>query len=445
MDTVLRDRPAMTLVMLGHAGHGKTTLLAAITRVLSARLGYSAAPRSVESLLPRGYDPSTSHANPSSSHAALAHYDTPRRRYAHFDVPGRRRLLRLASRTLSLRDAGLLVVSAVDASAQQTREHVLHARELGLKRLVVFINRCDEVDSPEWLDEVERDVRRALDDCGAPGDDVPVLRGAARPAYLGDARWTPSIHALVDALDHELADEPRDVDGPLAFVVDEVWPVGVKGGRDPVALGKVLRGRLAVGQRMWLHGFGLDREVTALEVQHFRRSVVDAVAGEVVGVRLGGGGDARAWLRRGVVLTTAKVTARPRLEATLRMLTGDEGGHRKAVPSPWKVFLHLGAAGVPAKVERVDGEVTLAPGDRARVIVTPDAPVWVEPGMVMVLRDGIDGAARQGPRNGDPTKQGATVPHRWGGTAAVGSVTDVSPAPRPEDAAREPAAAVRAR
>lgn len=437
----------MTLVMLGHSGHGKTTLLAAITRVLSARLGYASQPRSVESLLPRTYDPTTSHANYASAHAALVSYETPRRRYAHFDVPGKRRLLRLASRTMSLRDAGLLVVSAVDASAHQTREHVLHARNLGLKRLAVFLNRCDEVASPEWLDEVERDVRRALDDCGAPGDEVPVLRGAALPAYQGDARWTPTIHALVDALDHELVDEPRDVEGPLAMVIDEVWPAGVRGTQQPVALGKVMRGRVAVGQRVWLGGFGLDREAMVLEIQHFRRSVVDAVAGEVVGVRLGNAAGAApsTALRRGMVLTGARTIERPRFEATVRLLSVAEGGHRRDFADPWTAFVHAGAAGVPARIEHVGPARAFVPGETAQVIVTPVAPVWVEPGAAIVLRDGIDGAARQGTRAVLPPAMRDNVPHRWGGTAAVGTVTDVAPAPRPVVAAQGDLAAVAAR
>ncbi len=404
-----RDRPMLHVAFLGHAGHGKSTLLAALSHRLVQRPEAVSVALRVDGPRLRPVDASTGPgAAPSGGvWAQCVAAASARRRYAFHDLPGSRRYLREASRALGLRDAAVVVVSAADAARAQTREHVLHARGLEARQTLVFVNACDAVDDPAWLDAVEADAREALLDAGVEGDAVRVLRGSATRSLANDPRWTPTVDALLDALDG-LDDVPHDPDGPLVLPVSESYPGRARG--LAVVVGRVGRGRVTVGDVVQSPGVG-DYVVRSLE-QH-GRPVPVCEAGELAGLGLGYRGATNRAPRRGdVVATPDTLTLRSELVVTLHLVALPGAGRHTPLRSGMRGFFHFGTAGRMGVVRLPQGFDSLAPGARCTLVrVRLERPAWVAAGMRFAFRDGS-----VGPRGDD------SAPLLWGGTAGAGEV-----------------------
>ncbi|MFO0610895.1 MAG: GTP-binding protein [Polyangiales bacterium] len=414
-----RSLPHGNLALIGHADHGKTELLRALSRRLAERPdGYARPPAPRPEVL--GHAPSTA-----TRHARMTELETSQRHWSVLDVPGRRQHLREAIREMACVDVAVLVVSAVVGAEPQTREHLLHAR--GAPNLVVFLNRCDEVTEPDWIDEVERDVRQVIASCDLPGDDVPVLRGSALRAADGDARWTPGVDALIDALDRDVALPTRDDEGPGILLVKASYR---RLNRGVIAAGVVLRGTLSVNRAVEVVGRGPVRRATPDRMEIHGRPVASARAGDSVGVMLRD--LERPWRAEGAaVATPGAAKAALEVSVRLRALTKREGGRHTPMLDGHRMQLCVGAAKVPCALRLPDGVAELAPGDEREVTLALDTrrvyegtwwrteaidhlAAWAEVGMRVALRDGSHGIA---------AADGALV---WGGTCAVGTVTAVT-------------------
>lgn len=433
--TDARNLPVLNVGVIGHAGDGKTTLTVAITRRLSQRPGCKARAYSFDELVPlRTYGP---YARETSLHTAYADYDSPRRRYNHVDVPGLRRRLARMVRSSSMLDAAVLVVSAPDAVRAQTREHVALVPALNEQRLVVFLNKCDLVTDPEWLDAVENETREMLFHYGIDGDAVPVIRGAARPASEGDARWEPLIDALIDTLDQDVPDPARVFEGPFVLPIEKVYYKG----QDVIVAGRVERGEVAVngsydlcgrrvaplpsgkkwqdvtlirrGKREWDYWGSFEQPVRVGSIERFRQPTSRAQAGDQVGVllrELGG-----TFVQPGMVLATRDaVKFGRRFRCTLRVIPREHGGRHTPVRDGHRGHFFLGTDGVTGVLILQGEQVLLWPGDTTEnVLVELMRPAWIEPGMRFTVRDGTDGLRRGG---AEPV---------WGGTALTGEITKV--------------------
>lgn len=421
-----RALPHGNIALIGHTGHGKTQLARALAHRLAERPdGYGLSPAPF--LLPgEGHAPSTA-----TRHARLAELETPQRHWSLLDLPGRREHLREAIREVACVDVAVLVVSAVAGAEAQTREHLLYAR--GVPNLVVFLNRCDEVKEPDWIDEVERDVRQVIASCDLPGDDVTVLRGSALRAAEGDARWSHGVDALIEALDRDVALPTRDDEGPGVLLVKASYrrPNGV------ITAGVVLRGTLSVNRAVEVVGRGPTRRATPDRMEIHGRPVASARAGDCVGVMLRNLAPplrCEGW----AVATPGAVKAAAGVTARIRVLTKREGGRENPMFVGHRMQLCVGTAKVPCSLRLLTEEPFLMPGDEREVRLELDAerdsmrklrsaaswawrPIagnpfttWAEPGMRFALRDGSQGIV---------AADGALV---WGGTCAVGTVTGVT-------------------
>lgn len=433
--TDARNLPVLNIGVIGHAGDGKTTLTVAITQRLSRRPGCKARAYSFDELVPlRTYGP---YARETSLHTAYVDYDSPRRRYNHIDVPGLRRRLARMVRSSSMLDAAVLVVSAPDAVRAQTREHVALIPALNEQRLVVFLNKCDLVKDPEWLDAVETETREMLFHYGIDGDAVPVIRGAARPASEGDARWEPLIDALIDTLDQDVPDPTRVFEGPFVLPIEKVYYKG----QDVIVAGRIERGEVAIngsyelcgrrpmplpsgknwqdvtlisrGKREWDYWGAFAWPVRAGSIERFRLPTARAQAGDQVGIllrELGG-----AFVQAGMVLATRDaVKLGRRFRCTLRVIPREHGGRHTPVRNGHRGHFFLSTDGVTGALILRDEQTLLMPGDTTEnILVELMRPAWIEPGMRFTVRDGTDGLRREG-----------TEPV-WGGTALTGEITKV--------------------
>jgi len=408
-----RALPHGNVALIGHAGHGKTTLLAALQRRLAER------PDGYASGAARYLRDGEREVPPATRHARMAELETPQRHWSLLDLPGRREHLREAIREVACVDVAVLVVSAAVGAEAQTREHLLHAR--GVPNLVVFLNRCDEVKEPDWIDEVERDVRQVIASCDLPGDDVTVLRGSALRAAEGDARWSPGVDALIEALDRDVALPTRDDEGPGVLLVKGSYR---RPERRVITVGVVLRGTLSVSRAVELVGRGPLRRATPDRMEVHGRPVASARAGDCVGVMLRDLAEPRR-CEGSAVATPGAVKAAVAVKVALRVLTKREGGRHTPMVAGHRMQLCVGAAKVPCVLELPEGVAELAPGAHGEVTLAFDAthpggaPVdrftaWAEAGMRVALRDGSHGIV---------AADGALV---WGGTCAVGTVTGVT-------------------
>jgi len=316
--------------------------------------------------------------------------------------------IREASRAAGQRDVAVLVISAEQAVRAQTRELVLHARGLTPRQTLVFVSHCDRVDDPAWLDAVEADARQALLDAGVDGDDVLVLRGAGLPSLQGDARWTPTVDALVDALE-ALEDVPRAVEGPVLVPVSESYPAGKRAG-EGVVVGRIVQGRVRPGDMVQTPGVGLF-QVRSLQQQNTR--VDDAEAGEVLGLGLSLRPGTTRLPRRGEVIAAPDtVTLREEFLATVRLIALSEGGRHTPLRSGMRAYFHIGSGGRMGVLRLPPGFESLAPGASCTMVrVRLDRPTWVPAGIRFAFRDGSVGPRRD-----------RGTPLEWAGTAGVGEV-----------------------
>jgi elongation factor Tu len=406
--------PHGNIALIGHAGHGKTQLARALAHRLAERPdGYGVSPTPLPPPA-EGHAPSTA-----TRHARMMELETPQRHWSLLDLPGRREYLRETIREVACVDVAVLVVSAVVGAEAQTREHLLHAR--GVPNLVVFLNRCDEVKEPDWIDEVERDVRQVIASCDLPGDDVTVLRGSALRAAEGDARWSHGVDALIEALDRDVALPTRDDEGPGLLLVKGSYR---RTNRGVITVGVVLRGTLSVNRAVEVVGRGPLRRATPERMEIHGRPVASARAGECVGVMLRDLAEPRR-CEGAAVATPGSVKAAVGVTARVRLLTQGEGGRHTPMLDGHRMQLCVGAAKVTCFLRLPEGVAELAPGAQADVTLAFDAVLpggtvvdrftaWAEAGLRVALRDGSHGVV---------AANGALV---WGGTCAVGTVTGVT-------------------
>lgn len=409
--------PTVAIATIGHHRHGKTTLTAAITRVLARRAGLAVDPRSPEELDRKGgsppvelFDdqlsphPGTFHGVPQTLtvRGCSLRYATAQRAFVHFDAPGRRPWLRNVARALADADAALLVVSAADSVQPQTIEHLRLARALGVGQVVVFLAKCDRVGDLDWLDLVERDVRDLLGHCGYDGDATRIIRGAALPALAGDEAWEQGIDDLVDALETELVvpDHPA-TGGPLLYI-DRVYPQ--RPGPRVLVEGRLRRGAIEQTDLLWLLA-DQPRRVSATSLEHYHHKLDRAVAGDQIGILLAG--VERRHVFSGAALTHVDGPLVHEFVAKIELLPNEHGGRSTPLGDGHSVALVFGALCVPGVVHGPD----IQPRAGGVVRFKLPRPVSVQPFMRFAIRDGTQGAG---------WKQGR--PPRWAGLVGAGQV-----------------------
>jgi elongation factor Tu len=374
-----RSKPHVNIGTIGHIDHGKTTLTAAITTVLSKHDEKNAA-RSFDSIdnapeeRARGITIATSHVE----------YMTANRHYAHVDCPGHADYIKNMITGAAQMDGAILVVAATDGPMPQTREHILLARQVGVPSLVVFLNKVDMVDDEELLDLVELEVRELLSSYDFPGDDLPVIRGSALKALEGDATAAAGIDALMAAVDDYVPVPERDVDKPFLMPIEDVFSIS---GRGTVVTGRVDRGIVKVGEEIELVGFADTQKKVVTGVEMFRKLLDQGQAGDNIGVLLRG--LEKDDVQRGQVLAKPKsITPHTKFKGEVYVLTKDEGGRHTPFFNGYRPQFYLRTTDVTGVATLPEGVEMVMPGDNVAMEVELITPVALEKGLRFAIREG---------------------------------------------------------
>ncbi len=374
----VRTKTHVNIGTIGHVDHGKTTLTAAITTILAKEgmaeaKGYSAidsAPEEKE----RGITINTAHVE----------YETAKRHYAHVDCPGHADYVKNMITGAAQMDGGILVVSAVDGPMPQTREHILLSRQVGVPKLVVFMNKCDMVDDEELLELVEMEIRELLSEYNFPGDDIPVVRGSALKALEGDAAWTGKIAELMEAVDSYIDDPVRETDKPFLMPVEDVFTIT---GRGTVATGRVERGTVKVGDEVEIVGIKDTQKTTVTGVEMFRKLLDKAEAGDNIGALLRG--VSRENIQRGQVLAKpASVKPHYKFNAQVYVLSKEEGGRHTSFFSNYRPQFYFRTTDVTGIITLPAGTEMVMPGDNTEMTVELIHPIAIETGTKFSIREG---------------------------------------------------------
>jgi len=374
-----RSKPHVNIGTIGHIDHGKTTLTAAITTVLSKHDEKNAA-RSFDSIdnapeeRARGITIATSHVE----------YMTANRHYAHVDCPGHADYIKNMITGAAQMDGAILVVAATDGPMPQTREHILLARQVGVPSLVVFLNKVDMVDDEELLDLVELEVRELLSSYDFPGDDLPVIRGSALKALEGHATAAAGIDALMAAVDDYVPVPERDVDKPFLMPIEDVFSIS---GRGTVVTGRVDRGIVKVGEEIELVGFADTQKKVVTGVEMFRKLLDQGQAGDNIGVLLRGLENDD--VQRGQVLAKPKsITPHTKFKGEVYVLTKDEGGRHTPFFNGYRPQFYLRTTDVTGVATLPEGVEMVMPGDNVAMEVELITPVALEKGLRFAIREG---------------------------------------------------------
>ena len=375
-----RTKPHVNVGTIGHVDHGKTTLTAAITRVMASRHGgdvknFAEIDNAPEEKA-RGITIATAHVE----------YESPARHYAHVDCPGHADYVKNMITGAAQMDGAVLVVSAADGPMPQTREHILLARQVGVPYIVVYLNKCDMVDDEELLELVELEVRELLDKYEFPGDDTPVIRGSALQALEGGTEelGEPSVDALVEALDTYIPEPERAVDGAFLMPVEDVFSIS---GRGTVATGRVERGKVRVGEEVEIVGIRDTEKTTCTGVEMFRKLLDEGVAGDNVGVLLRG--VKRDGIERGQVLAKPKsITPHTHFEAEVYVLSKDEGGRHTPFFDGYRPQFYFRTTDVTGSVNLPSGVEMVMPGDNVQMTAKLISPIAMEEGLRFAVREG---------------------------------------------------------
>ena len=375
-----RNKPHVNVGTIGHVDHGKTTLTAAITKVMSDAYGGEA----------RGYDQidNAPEERERGITIATAHveYESESRHYAHVDCPGHADYVKNMITGAAQMDGAILVVSAADGPMPQTREHILLARQVGVPYILVYMNKADQVDDAELLDLVEMEVREALDSYEFPGDSTPIIRGSALKSLEGDDSdiGVSSIKALVSAMDEYIPVPERPVDQPFLLPIEDVFSIS---GRGTVVTGRVERGIVKVGDEIEIVGIKDTQKTTCTGVEMFRKLLDEGQAGDNVGVLLRG--TKREEVERGQVLCVpGSITPHTHFEAEVYVLNKDEGGRHTAFFSKYRPQFYFRTTDVTGEVELPSGTEMVMPGDSVRITVRLIAPIAMEEGLRFAVREG---------------------------------------------------------
>ena len=375
-----RTKPHVNVGTIGHVDHGKTTLTAAMTRVLSGMFGGDAKSFDQIDNAPeeraRGITIATAHVE----------YETTGRHYAHVDCPGHADYVKNMITGAAQMDGAVLVVSAADGPMPQTREHILLARQVGVPYIVVYLNKCDMVDDEELLELVEMEVRELLDKYEFPGDDTPIIRGSALKALEGEKSelGEESIGKLAEALDSYIPEPERAIDGAFLMPVEDVFSIS---GRGTVATGRVERGKVKVGEEVEIVGIKETTKTTCTGVEMFRKLLDAGEAGDNIGVLLRG--VKRDDIERGQVLAKpGSITPHTHFEAEVYVLSKDEGGRHTPFFRGYRPQFYFRTTDVTGEVTLPDGVEMVMPGDNIQMKVNLIAPIAMEEGLRFAIREG---------------------------------------------------------
>ena len=374
----VRTKPHVNIGTIGHVDHGKTTLTSAITTVLankglSKKMAYDQIDGAPEEKA-RGITINTAHVE----------YETEKRHYAHVDCPGHADYVKNMITGAAQMDGAILVIAATDGPMAQTREHILLSRQVGVPRLLVFLNKCDMVDDEELLELVEMEVRELLDEYGFPGDDTPIIRGSALKALEGDPHFVAQVELLMATADEYIPDPVRETDKPFLMPVEDVFSIT---GRGTVATGRVERGMVKVGDNIEIIGIKETKPAVVTGVEMFRKLLDQAEAGDNIGVLLRG--IAREEIVRGQVLAKPKsVTPHSEFKAEVYVLTKEEGGRHTAFFSNYRPQFYFRTTDVTGVIELPAGTEMVMPGDNTQMTVKLIHPIAVEKGTKFSIREG---------------------------------------------------------
>jgi len=375
-----RSKPHVNIGTIGHVDHGKTTLTAAITKVLYDHYGIGEkidfenidkAPEERE----RGITISTAHVE----------YQTPARHYAHVDCPGHADYVKNMITGAAQMDGSILVVSAADGPMPQTREHILLSRQVGVPYIVVFLNKCDMVDDEELLELVEMEVRELLSEYDFPGDDTPIVMGSALKALEGDPEWTGKIVELFEIIDEYVPEPTRETDKDFLMPVEDVFSIT---GRGTVATGRIERGIVKVSEEIEIVGLQEEtRKVVVTGVEMFRKLLDEGLAGDNVGILLRG--VQRTDIERGQVLAKpGSVKPHTKFEAQVYVLKKEEGGRHTPFFNGYRPQFFFRTTDVTGAANLPEGVEMVMPGDNIEMVIELIAPIAIEEGLKFSIREG---------------------------------------------------------
>jgi len=375
-----RTKPHVNVGTIGHVDHGKTTLTAAITKVMAEKFGgefraYDSIDNAPEEKA-RGITIATAHVE----------YQSDGRHYAHVDCPGHADYVKNMITGAAQMDGAILVVSAADGPMPQTREHILLARQVGVPYILVYLNKADMVDDPELLELVEMEVRELLSSYQFPGDETPIVTGSALKALEGDTSemGTQSIYKLVAEMDRYIPVPKRDVDQPFLMPIEDVFSIS---GRGTVVTGRVERGKVRVGEEVEIVGLKPTMKTTCTGVEMFRKLLDEGVAGDNIGVLLRG--TKRDEVERGQVLAKpGSITPHTKFEAEVYVLSKEEGGRHTPFFTGYRPQFFFRTTDVTGSVDLPEGVEMVMPGDNVRVVASLIAPIAMEEGLRFAIREG---------------------------------------------------------
>ncbi|QQS47332.1 MAG: elongation factor Tu [Acidobacteriota bacterium] len=374
-----RSKPHVNIGTIGHVDHGKTTLTAAITKVL-AKHNPKISFRSFDSIdnapeeKARGITIATAHVE----------YETPNRHYAHVDCPGHADYVKNMITGAAQMDGAILVVAATDGPMPQTREHILLARQVGVPAMVVFLNKVDAVDDPELLDLVELEVRELLSKYEFPGDDIPVIRGSALGALNGEANWEKTVDELMEAVDSYIPQPEREIDKPFLMPVEDIFSIS---GRGTVATGRIERGMVKVGEEVEIVGIRETSKTVVTGVEMFKKLLDEGRAGDNVGLLLRGVD--RKDIERGQVIAKPKsITPHTKFKAEAYVLTKEEGGRHTPFFTGYRPQFYFRTTDVTGVAHLPEGVEMVMPGDNIAMTIELITPIAMEKGLRFAIREG---------------------------------------------------------
>lgn len=375
-----RTKPHVNVGTIGHVDHGKTTLTAAITKVMAEKMGgefkdyadIDNAPEERE----RGITIATAHVE----------YETENRHYAHVDCPGHADYVKNMITGAAQMDGAILVVSAADGPMPQTREHILLSRQVGVPHIIVYLNKADQVDDEELLELVEMEVRELLNEYDFPGDDTPIVTGSALKALEGDTSdiGEPSIVKLSEAMDSYFPEPERAIDGDFIMPIEDVFSIS---GRGTVVTGRIERGVVKVGEEIEIVGIKETAKTTVTGVEMFRKLLDQGEAGDNVGVLLRG--TKREEVERGQVLAApGSITPHTKFEAEIYVLTKEEGGRHTPFFTNYRPQFYFRTTDVTGAVDLPEGTEMAMPGDNLKITATLISPIAMDEGLRFAIREG---------------------------------------------------------
>ena len=373
-----RSKPHVNIGTIGHVDHGKTTLTAAISKCLAGKNGNSAVDFANIDKAPeerdRGITINTAHIE----------YSTDARHYAHVDCPGHADYVKNMITGAAQMDGAILVIAATDGPMAQTREHILLARQVGVPKMVVFMNKCDMVDDEELLELVEMEIRDLLNEYGFEGDDTPIIRGSALKALEGDPEWTPKIDELMDAVDSWIPTPERDNDKPFLMSIEDVFTIT---GRGTVVTGRVERGTLKLNDEVEIVGIKPTKKTVVTGIEMFRKQLDFAEAGDNAGVLLRG--VAREEVERGQVLAKpGSVTPHHKFKGQVYVLSKEEGGRHTPFFNNYRPQFYFRTTDVTGVITLPEGTEMVMPGDNVDMTVELIHSIALEQGTKFSIREG---------------------------------------------------------